>query len=125
MGALLDRRARHAAGAAVRSRLPRGVHGVWEAPADRADPVDILLEQGRTRIAELLPTRYARMRLSAFAFYRGAAAVMASDLARLPRTDLNAQLCGDAHLANFGSFPSPEGRPLFDVNDFDETLPGP
>jgi len=105
--------------------MPRGVHAVWRAPADRVDPVAILLEQGRSRIAELLPTRYARMRASAFAFYRGAAAVMAADLARLPHTDLRVQLCGDAHMANFGSFPSPEGRPLFDVNDFDETLPGP
>jgi uncharacterized protein (DUF2252 family) len=73
--------------------------------------VAILLAQGESRIAELLPTRYARMRASAFAFYRGAAAVMAADLALLPRTDLSVQLCGDAHMANFGSYPSPEGRP--------------
>jgi len=125
MTTLLDRRARHAAGAAVRRLLPRGVHGQWAPPPDRADPVAILQAQGRSRIAELLPTRYARMRASAFAFYRGAAAVMAADLAQRPNTDLRVQLCGDAHIANFGSFPSPEGRPLFDVNDFDETLPGP
>jgi uncharacterized protein (DUF2252 family) len=125
MSTLLDRRARHAVGAAVRRVVPRGLHSHWTAPADRADPVAILLAQGQSRIAELLPIRYARMRASAFAFYRGAAAVMAADLAPLPRTDLHVQLCGDAHLANFGSYPSPEGRPLFDVNDFDETLPGP
>jgi uncharacterized protein (DUF2252 family) len=125
MTPLLARRARHAAGAAVRRRVPRGLHGQWAPPPDRADPVAILLAQGESRIAELLPTRYARMRASAFAFYRGAAAVMAADLAQLPRTDLTVQLCGDAHMANFGSYPSPEGRPLFDVNDFDETLPGP
>jgi uncharacterized protein (DUF2252 family) len=125
MTTLPDRRARHAAGAAARRALPRGAHAEWGAPTDRVDPVAILVEQGRSRIVELLPTRYARMRASAFAFYRGAAAVMAADLARLPHTGLQVQLCGDAHLANFGSFPSPEGRPLFDVNDFDETLPGP
>jgi uncharacterized protein (DUF2252 family) len=125
MGALLDRRARLAAGASVRRQVPRNVHGQWAARPDRADPVTILLNQARTRIAELIPTRYARMRLSAFAYYRGAAAVMAADLAALPHTGLCVQLCGDAHMANFGSFPSPEGRPLFDVNDFDETLPGP
>jgi uncharacterized protein (DUF2252 family) len=125
MTTLPDRRARQEAGAAVRRRVPRGLHGQWAAPTDRADPVTILLAQGESRIAELLPTRYARMRASAFAFYRGAAAVMAADLAPLPRTDLTVQLCGDAHMANFGSYPSPEGRPLFDVNDFDETLPGP
>ncbi len=124
MGALPDRRARHAAGAAVRLRVPRAALGEWRAAPGRADPVDILVAQGRHRIAELLPTRYARMRASSFAFYRGAAAVMAADLAGLPRTGLDVQLCGDAHLANFGSFPSPESRPLFDVNDFDETLPG-
>jgi uncharacterized protein (DUF2252 family) len=99
----------------VRRLLPRGVHGQWAPPPDRADPVAILQAQGRSRIAELLPTRYARMRASAFAFYRGAAAVMAADLAQRPNTDLRVQLCGDAHIANFGSFPSPEGRPLFDV----------
>jgi uncharacterized protein (DUF2252 family) len=122
---LADRRARHAAGAAVRRRLPRGAHAMYAPPADRADPNEILIAQGRTRIAELLPIRYTRMRVSAFSFLRGSAAVMASDLATQPRTDLTVQLCGDAHLANFGAFPSPEGRPLFDVNDFDETMQGP
>ena len=124
MGVLLDRRARLAAGAAVRRHVPRNVHGQWAAPPDRADPTEILLEQARTRIAELIPTRYARMRLSAFAFYRGAAGDGGRSR-RMPHTGLSVQLCGDAHMANFGSFPSPEGRPLFDVNDFDETLPGP
>ncbi|HTZ69413.1 MAG TPA: DUF2252 domain-containing protein [Acetobacteraceae bacterium] len=125
MGDMPDRRARQAQGAAIRQRVPRAAHARWAAAANRADPVTILGAQGRTRIAELLPTRYARMRVSAFSFYRGAAAIMAADLASLPRTGILVQLCGDAHLANFGSFPSPEGRPLFDVNDFDETLPGP
>jgi uncharacterized protein (DUF2252 family) len=120
-----DRRARLAAGAAVRRRLPRSAHAAWSPPATRADPLDILRAQDRTRIAELLPIRYARMRASAFAFLRGSAAIMAADLATQPHTDLVVQLCGDAHLANFGAYPSPEGRPIFDVNDFDETMPGP
>ena len=122
---LLPRRERFAAGLAARQHMPRGQHGVWLPPPDRRNPVDVLAAQGRTRIQELLPTRYERMRASAFAFLRGSAAVMAADLASRPHTGLTTQLCGDAHLANFGSFASPEERPLFDVNDFDETLPGP
>jgi uncharacterized protein (DUF2252 family) len=122
---LSPRRERFAAGVAARRHLPRGDHAAWSPPADRRNPVDILVAQGRTRIQELLPTRYERMRASAFAFLRGSAAVMAADLAGRPHTGLTTQLCGDAHVANFGSFGSPEGHPLFDVNDFDETLPGP
>jgi uncharacterized protein (DUF2252 family) len=94
-------------------------------PADRADPVGILIGQGRTRIAELLPIRYARMKTDPFAFLRGAAGIMAADLASGPTTGLRVQACGDCHLANFGAYASPEGTPVFDVNDFDETLPAP
>ena len=122
---LLPRRERIAAGVAARRHMPRGHHAAWSPQADRRNPIDILVAQGRTRIQELLPTRYERMRASAFAFLRGSAAVMAADLATQPQTGLHVQLCGEAHLANFGSFASPEGAPLFDVNDFDETLPGP
>jgi uncharacterized protein (DUF2252 family) len=125
MDMMASRRERFAAGGAARKVLPRRALGVWEAPGDRQDPVHILAAQGLDRIQELLPTRYARMRVSTFAFLRGAAAVMAADLARGPHSGLVVQLCGDAHMANFGSFASPEGRPVFDVNDFDETLPGP
>jgi uncharacterized protein (DUF2252 family) len=97
----------------------------WDAPADRPNPVALLEEQGKTRLPELLPIRYGRMAASPFAFYRGAAAIMASDLATLPNTGLIVQLCGDAHLANFGGFASPERDLVLDINDFDETLPGP
>ena len=110
---------------AARHRRPRSSHAAWSPAADRRSPVEILAAQGRTRIPELLPLRMSRMRQSAFAFLRGAAAIMAADLGSQPDTGLRVQLCGDAHLANFGSFASPEGRPVFDVNDFDETLPGP
>ena len=92
---------------------------------DRPDPISLLEEQAESRLAELVPIRYGRMLSSPFAFYRGAALVMASDLARGPRTNLIAQLCGDAHLVNFGMYGSPERRLVFDINDFDETLPGP
>lgn len=105
--------------------MPRSFHAGWEPPADRRDPNAILLAQGAARIQELLPLRYQRMRASAFAFLRGSAAVMAADLASQPNTGLQVQLCGDAHLANFGSYASPEGAAVFDVNDFDETFPGP
>lgn len=96
-----------------------------DATFGRGDPLDILAAQARHRIAELLPLRYERMRASPFAFFRGAAAIMAADLGAAPHSGVVVQLCGDAHLQNFGSFASPEGLPLFDVNDFDETIPGP
>jgi uncharacterized protein (DUF2252 family) len=105
--------------------VPRSAHGVWAAPADRADPVGILIEQGKSRIQELLPIRHGRMRSDPFAFLRGAAAVMAADLARTPTSNIRMQACGDAHLDNFGSYATPEGLPVFDINDFDETLPAP
>jgi len=116
---------RRQAGQALRKAVPRGVHVHWVPSATRRDPVDILIESGRHRIASLLPIRYDRMHASPFAFFRGAAAIMAADLADTPTTGLWVQACGDCHLANFGTFSSPEGTPVFDVNDFDETLPAP
>jgi uncharacterized protein (DUF2252 family) len=116
---------RAARGKAARGETPRRVHGEWEPPRHRPDPVELLEEQARTRVAELVPIRYGRMLISAFSFFRGAAHLMASDLASGPRTGLYAQLCGDAHLSNFGIFAAPDRRLVFSVNDFDETLPGP
>src|SRR3954470_23445251 len=112
-------------GKAARAKVPRRALGEWGPPPNRADAVDILEEQARTRVAELVPVRYGRMLVSPFTFYRGGAALMAADLAEAPRTGLHAQLCGDAHLSNFGAFAAPDRRMLFSVNDFDETLPGP
>ena len=116
---------RAARGKAARAEVPRSAHAVWEPPADRPSPVDLLEEQAKTRVPELVPIRYGRMLVSAFTFYRGAAYLMASDLSGLPRTSLRAQLCGDAHLSNFGAYAAPDRRLVFSVNDFDETLPGP
>jgi uncharacterized protein (DUF2252 family) len=116
---------RRQAGQALRKIVPRSMHARWSPLANRRDPVDIILESGRHRIASLLPIRYDRMRASPFAFFRGGAAIMAADLADTPATGLWVQACGDCHLANFGTFASPEGTPVFDVNDFDETLPAP
>jgi uncharacterized protein (DUF2252 family) len=108
-----------------RDKLPFEALAVWSAPAGRRDPLDILVEQGQNRIAELLPVRYARMRPDSFSFLRGATAVMAADLGTAPATGLRLQTCGDCHLANLGGYASPEGTPVFDINDFDETLPAP
>jgi uncharacterized protein (DUF2252 family) len=116
---------RRATGAAWRHKLPLEAQAEWEPPAGRPDPVEILIEQGKSRIEELLPVRYARMKTDPFAFLRGAAAIMAADLAAMPGTGLRVQSCGDCHLANFGSYATPEGTPVFDINDFDETLPAP
>src|SRR6476661_3138437 len=116
---------RHARGKAARSEVPRSAHGAWEPAAIRRDPVDLLEEQGRTRLPELVPIRYGRMLVSPFTFFRGAAYIMAADLADGPRTGLHAQLCGDAHLSNFGVFAAPDRRLVFSINDFDETLLGP
>jgi uncharacterized protein (DUF2252 family) len=112
-------------GVGWRQQTPLAAQSEWQPPPNRRDPVDILIEQGETRIAELLPLRYARMKTDPFAFLRGAAAVMAADLAASPKTGLRVQSCGDCHLANFGAYAAPEGTPVFDVNDFDETLPAP
>lgn len=116
---------RRAKGAEWRRQVPLGAQAEWKAPANRADPVEILITQGKNRIAELLPVRYARMKRDPFAFLRGAAAIMAADLASGPSTGLRVQICGDCHLGNFGAYATPEGTPVFDVNDFDETLPAP
>jgi uncharacterized protein (DUF2252 family) len=116
---------REAAGKAARARSPRKGHAVWDPGPDRADPVGILERQDETRAPELVPIRHGRMLVSPFTFYRGAAAVMASDLAATPRSGLEVQLCGDAHLSNFGAFMAPDRRLIFDINDFDETHPGP
>ena len=116
---------RAARGKATRREIGRRVHGEWEASPARRDPVEQLEEQAQTRVSELVPIRYGRMLVSPFTFYRGAAKLMASDLADQPRTDLHVQLCGDAHLSNFGAFAAPDRRQVFSINDFDETLPGP
>ena len=115
---------RAARGKAARAEVPRTSHAGFELVADR-DPVQILMDQAPSRVPELVPIRYGRMLVSAFTFYRGAAAIMAHDLAPTPRVGLQAQLCGDAHLANVGGYASPERDLVFDLNDFDETLPGP
>ncbi len=116
---------REAKGLEARNRAPLSSHTKWRPAADRPDPVALLEQQDATREPDLVPVRHGRMMVSPFTFYRGAAAIMAADLAATPVAGLEAQLCGDAHLSNFGAFASPERRLLFDLNDFDETLPGP
>ena len=116
---------RRARGKALRQETPPSSHAGWKPAADRADPVALLEEQNQTREADLVPVRHGRMMVSPFTFYRGAAKIMAADLKDTPRAGLVTQLCGDAHLSNFGVFASPERTLLFDLNDFDETLPGP
>jgi uncharacterized protein (DUF2252 family) len=121
----MDAPERAAAGKAARSEVRRSSHGRWEPSGGRADPVAILERQARSRVPELVPIRYGRMSASPFAFFRGAAAVMAADLATTPVSGLRVQACGDAHLSNFGAFAAPDRRLVFDLNDFDESLPGP
>lgn len=116
---------RVAAGRSLREELPLELHAMWTAPARRTDPIELLERQAQTRTPELIPIRYGRMAASPFAFFRGGAAIMAADLAGTPTTALRSQLCGDAHLLNFGIFDSPERSLVFGLNDFDETLPGP
>jgi uncharacterized protein (DUF2252 family) len=116
---------RVARGKAARSEVPRSSHAAYEPQARRGDPVKLLERQAKTRVPELVPIRYGRMLVSPFTFYRGAALIMATDLAATPRSGMTVQCCGDAHLSNFGVFASPERRLVFDLNDFDETLPGP
>ena len=116
---------RVARGRAARVETPRSAHGRWTAAPGRPDPVALLEEQAASRVPELVPIRYGRMLVSPFTFYRGAALIMASDLAVTPVSGVTVQLCGDAHLSNFGLFGSPERQMIFDINDFDETLPGP
>lgn len=116
---------RVASGKAARKDVPRHIHGEWEPAPHRPDPVDLLEDQAASRVPELVPIRYGRMLISPFAFFRGGAYLMAWDLAERSCTTLHAQLCGDAHLSNFGVFAAPDRRLIFSVNDFDETLPGP
>ena len=112
-------------GRELRQQLPRSLHADWRPAADRLDPVQVITAQDAPRIQQLVPVRHARMSESAFTFYRGSAAIMAGDLASQPSSGESVQLCGDAHLSNFGIFASAERSQVFDVNDFDETLPGP
>jgi uncharacterized protein (DUF2252 family) len=123
--AVLTPNEREASGKSARRRAPRSVQARWEPVPDRPDAVEILTDQDRTRVPELISIRHGRMLASPFSFYRGAAAVMATDLAATPRSGLDVQLCGDAHLSNFGVFAAPDRRLIFDINDFDETFPGP
>jgi uncharacterized protein (DUF2252 family) len=122
---IVDPAERAATGKEARSRVKRSRHREWRPPRDRQSPVDLLLEQDATRVSELVPIRHGRMLVSPFTFYRGSAALMAYDLASTPSSGLKVQLCGDAHLSNFGAFEAPDRRLVFDCNDFDETLPGP
>ena len=116
---------RRAAGKALRDATPRAAQGGWKVPEDRRDPIELLHESNEGRMPELIPIRFGRMEQSPFAFYRGSAAVMAADLASTPTSGIRVQACGDAHLMNFGGFATPERNIFFDINDFDETLPGP
>lgn len=122
---LASKAERYDNGAAIRKIVPRSSHQEWAPPEDREDPIDVLVKTSVGRIEDLLPIRYRRMIESPFAFYRGAAAIMAADLANTPNTGMHLQLCGDCHLMNFGGFATPERKLVFDINDFDETFPGP
>jgi uncharacterized protein (DUF2252 family) len=118
-------REREATGRLARSRVPRSTHAQWSPSQRQHDPLELLAEQAKTRVPDLVPIRYGRMAATPFGYYRGAAYPMAADLSSTPRTGLAVQLCGDAHLSNFGGFASPERDQVFDVNDFDETHVGP
>src|SRR4051794_41104670 len=124
-GASVSREKRSAAGKALRSKVSRESQSDWHPHKGRPDPIEILVDSSKGRMKELLPIRYGRMLQSPFAFYRGAAAIMAADLATAPSTGIIVQACGDCHLVNFGGFATPERRIIFDINDFDETLPAP
>ena len=120
-----SREQQHAEGRAIRNTCSRASHADWKAPADRADPIKILEASNKGRIPKLIPIRYGRMIPSPFVFFRGAAAIMAADLAHTPATGIRVQTCGDAHLMNFGALATPERHVIFGINDFDETLPAP
>src|SRR5262245_34897765 len=122
---MISRADRRAAGKALREKVSRRSHAGWTPQANRPDPIELLVESSQGRMPKLVPVRYGRMMQSPFAFYRGAAAIMASDLARTPTTKVRVQACGDCHLLNFGGFATPERHLTFDINDFDETLPAP
>src|SRR5215472_5062240 len=121
----LSRTELFAKGEELRSKFPRGSHGVWKPPKDRINPLSLIKESDKGRLSELVPIRHGRMMKSPFTFYRGAALNMAADLANTPATGPRVQACGDAHLLNFGVYATPERRLIFDVNDLDETLPAP
>ena len=112
-------------GRALRARVPRRAHGRWTASPGRPDPLEVLSRSNANRLPELVPVRNGRMMASPFSYYRGSPAVMAADLSRTPSTGIQLQICGDAHLHNFGTFATPERNQVFDLNDFDETQPGP
>jgi uncharacterized protein (DUF2252 family) len=116
---------RSARGRAARARVRRSDHATWQPSGERIGPVDLLLEQAAGREQELAPIRHGRMLASPFAFFRGTAALMAADLAQTPQSGITVQLCGDAHLSNFGGFAAPDRELVFDINDFDETARGP
>ena len=122
---LTTRDERYAAGKALRNEVPRSSHAEWAPDSERPDPIRMLEEANKTRLQHLVPIRFGRMSMSAFTFYRGTADIMAYDLSKTPVSGIQAQLCGDAHISNFGVYASPERRQVFDVNDFDETLVGP
>ncbi len=121
----LPRNERYEIGKQMRKTCPRSSHAKWESPKDRPDPVDLIMESNKDRIAKLIPLRHGRMVRSPFTFYRGAALNMASDLAGTPVTGMHVQACGDAHLCNFGGFATPERNVIFSINDLDETLSAP
>jgi uncharacterized protein (DUF2252 family) len=112
-------------GKSLREKIPRESHAEWEMASDRTDPVEVIKKSSEGRLQHLIPIRYGRMSKSVFTFYRGTASLMAMDLARTPTTDIRVQACGDCHLSNFGLFATPERNLIFDINDFDETLPAP
>ena len=122
---LTSRAERTAFGKALRSKAPRSSHATWVPNPERPDPISLLEEANKTRLEHLVPIHYGRMARSPFAFYRGSADIMAHDLSKTPVSGISAQICGDAHLSNFGVYASPERRQIFDINDFDETLTGP
>ena len=124
-GAVLESGESAERGRAARREVPRSAHGEWAPAQDRPDPIEVLQAQAATRVTELVPIRYGRMLVSPFTFYRGAAAVMAADLANTPVSGIMVQACGDAHISNFGGFAASDRRLIFGPNDFDETLPGP
>ncbi len=122
---LTSRAERTVLGKALRRKAPRSSHAAWEPHSERPDPINLLEAANKTRLEHLVPIRYGRMARSPFAFYRGSADIMAHDLSKTPVSGISAQICGDAHLSNFGVYASPERRQVFDINDFDETLSGP
>ena len=122
---LTSKTASYAAGKALRIRTPRTSHAEWAPDVTRPDPISLLEEENKTRLKQLVPIRFGRMALSPFAFYRGGANIMANDLVKTPTSGIMAQLCGDAHISNFGVYAAPDRRQVFDVNDFDETHIGP